>query len=53
MLYTDVMRRFGPPAITLTTAPDQQTLFYAKNGASFDVKVVNGKVAAVQKTGGA
>jgi hypothetical protein len=53
MLYDDVVHRFGPPAIAMTTAPGEQTLTYAKKGASFDVKVVNGKVSTVQKTGGA
>jgi hypothetical protein len=53
MAYDDVVRRFGPPAIGMTTAPGEQTLTYAKKGASFDVKVVNGKVSTVQKTGGA
>jgi len=53
MAYDDVVKRFGPPAIALTTAPGEQSLTYAKKGASFDVKVINGKVTAVQKTGGA
>ncbi len=51
MTYDDVVRRFGPPAIGLTTAPGEQSLTYVKKGASFDVKLVNGKVASVQKTG--
>jgi len=53
MLYADVVRRFGPPSLALTTGPGEQTLSYMKNGASFDVKVSNGKVAAVPKSGGA
>ena len=51
MPYADVMRRFGPPAIAMTTAPGEQTLSYAKSGAMLNVKVVNGKVTAVQKPG--
>ena len=43
----------APISLALTTGPGEQTLSYMKNGASFDVKVSNGKVAAVPKSGGA
>jgi len=52
MSYEDVVQRFGPPAIALTTAPGEQMVTYSKKTTTFNLKVVNGKVTAVQKIGG-
>jgi hypothetical protein len=52
MDYVEVTKRFGPPSLELTTGPDQETLCYIQKGISIDVTVRNGKVTAVQKTGG-
>jgi hypothetical protein len=52
MEYAEVIKRFGPPSLKLTTGPDQETLCYTKNDTNVDVTVRSGKVAAVQKKGG-
>lgn len=52
MEYAEIVRRFGPPSLTLTTGPGEETLCYAKKNASVDVTMHNGKVASVQKAGG-
>ena len=52
MEYAEIVRRFGPPSLKLTTGPGEETLCYSKNNASVDVTMHNGKVASVQKAGG-
>ena len=52
MEYDEVMRRFGPPAMKFTSGPGDELLTYASNDQSLDVKMVNGKVTGIQKTGG-
>lgn len=52
MEYADLVRRFGPPSLKLTTGPGDETLSYAKRNASVNVTVRNGKVTAVRKAGG-
>jgi len=52
MEYAEIVRRFGPPSLTLTTGPGEETLCYAKKKASVDVTMHNGKVASVQRAGG-
>jgi hypothetical protein len=51
MESSEVVRRFGPPALRLTTAPGEETLCYSKKSLSVDVTVRNGKVTAIQKSG--
>lgn len=53
MEYDEVMRRFGPPAMKITSGPGDELLSYVKNGQSFDVQTRSGKVTAIQKAGGA
>src|SRR5207244_1071396 len=52
MEYDEVMRRFGPPAMKFTSGPGDELLSYANKDQSFDVQMRNGKVTAIQKTGG-
>ena len=52
MEYAEMVRRFGPPSLTLTTGPGEETLSYARKNATVGVTVRNGKVASVQKAGG-
>jgi len=52
MEYAEMVRRFGPPSLTLTTGPGEETLSYAKKNATVGVTLRNGKVASVQKAGG-
>lgn len=52
MDYAEVTKRFGPPALTVTAGPGQETLCYARKDTSYDVTVRGGKVASIQKTGG-
>jgi hypothetical protein len=47
----EVTRRFGPPALKLTTGPGEETLCYTEKDRSLDAKIRNGKVTAVKKTG--
>lgn len=51
MEYAEIVRRFGPPSLKLTTGPGEETLCYAKGNASVDVTMHDGKVASVQKAG--
>ena len=52
MEYAEVTRRFGPPSLTLTTGPGQETLCYKSKDGNVDVAIQDGRVSAVQKTGG-
>ena len=53
MEYGEILRRFGPPSLKLTTAEGEETLTYARNDLVVNAMLRNGKVATVQKTGGA
>lgn len=48
----EVSRRFGPPALTLTTGPGEEVRSYSKKDTALDVTMRNGKVAAVRKADG-
>jgi hypothetical protein len=49
---SEVVSRFGPPSLKMTTGPEQETLCYlTKDGVSVDVTVRSGKVTAIQKAG--
>ena len=43
-----VIRRFGPPSLTLTTGPGEETLCYSKKDANISVTTHEGKVSSVQ-----
>jgi hypothetical protein len=50
--YEELVRRFGPPSLQLTTGPADATLSYVSNQKSVGVIMHNGKVASVRKAGG-
>jgi hypothetical protein len=49
MDYSEVLHRFGPPSLKLTTGPGEETLSYARKDLVVNVMVQSGKVANVQK----
>lgn len=51
MEYAEIVRRFGPPSLKLTTGPADETLSYARKNERVGVTLHNGKVASVQKAG--
>ena len=53
MEYGEILHRFGPPSLKLTTGPGEETLSYARKDLVVNAMLRNGKVANVQKTGGA
>ena len=53
MEYGEILHRFGPPSLKLTTGPGEETLSYARKDLMVSAMLRNGKVATVQKTGGA
>jgi hypothetical protein len=53
MEYDEILHRFGPPSLKLTTAPGEETLSYARKDLVVNVMLRNGKATTVQKTGGA
>ena len=47
LAYDELVQRFGPPAMEMTTAPGRKSLMYAgKDGATTSIEVQDGKVAA-------
>jgi hypothetical protein len=52
MDYVEVTKRFGPPALQMTSGPDQETLCYTRKDMSYDLTLRSGKVTAIRKTGG-
>ena len=53
MEYDEILRRFGPPSMKLTTGPGEETLSYVRKDLVVDVMARNGKITSVRKTGGA
>jgi hypothetical protein len=51
MEYDEILRRFGPPSLKMTTAPGEETLCYARKDLMVDVMVRNGKITNVRKSG--
>ncbi len=52
MDYDEVLRRFGPPALTLTTGTSEEVFSYTSKNAALDVIMRNGKVAEVRRADG-
>ena len=52
MEYDEIVGRFGPPSLKLTTGPGEEILYYTKKDLKVDTTMRNGKVTAVQKTRG-
>ena len=52
MEYGEVLHRFGPPSLKLTTGPGEETLSYARKDLTVNVMVRDGTVTGVQTTGG-
>jgi hypothetical protein len=50
MEFAEINKRFGPPAMKLTTGGGQETLSYAAKEHSLDVEMRDGKVVSIQKT---
>lgn len=53
MEYDEMVRRFGPPSMLVTTAPGTSTVWYSGRAGSLQVEVTNGKVTAVPDGGSA
>ncbi len=53
MEYGEILHRFGPPSLKLTTGPGEEALSYARKDLVVNAMLRNGKVTTVQKTGGA
>jgi len=51
MEYAEIVRRFGPPSLKLTSGPGEETLSYARNNRNVGVTMHDGKVSSVQKAG--
>jgi hypothetical protein len=51
MEYGEIVHRFGPPSLKLTTGEGEETLTYARNNLVVNAMLRNGKVTTVQKTG--
>jgi hypothetical protein len=49
MEAAELLRRFGEPAMMVTSGPGQQSLTYEGGEARFEVEMRDGKVATVQK----
>lgn len=47
--YDELIRRFGPPSMAITTGPGKSSLLYSGGGGSYQVDVENGKVIAPQR----
>jgi hypothetical protein len=45
--YQEVLRRFGPPSLSVTTQPGVQSLRYKSEGLPMKVQIRDGKVASV------
>ena len=52
MEAAEVTRRFGPPALSLTTGGEEQLLSYTTKTTAIDVTMRNGKVASLKKLDG-
>lgn len=53
MEYGEILHRFGPPSLKLTTGSGEETLNYMRKDVVVNAILRNGKVTNVQKTGGA
>jgi len=51
MKYDELLRRFGPPALSATATVGRSTLSYLWRTAQFQVEVENGRVIAVGAAG--
>jgi|SRR5271157_138293 len=50
MEYSEILHRFGPPSLKLTSGPGEETLSYARKDLIVNAMLRNGKVATVQKS---
>lgn len=44
--YDEMVRRFGPPSMLVTTGPAKSTLWYSSGGGTYEVQLEDGKVTA-------
>ena len=49
MTYEEVVRRFGPPSLQMTTGPGATSLAYSGKDGQVQVEIQDGKVASVEK----
>jgi hypothetical protein len=49
MTYDEVIRRFGPPALEITSGPGASSLNYSSKEGAVQVEMQDGKVASVEK----
>jgi hypothetical protein len=49
MEYTEILQRFGPPTLKLTTGPGEEALNYVRKDVTVDVTLRAGKAIAVRK----
>ena len=50
LAYDELVRRFGPPSMSVTAAPGSGTVWYATHGAHYQVELEQGKVVAASGT---
>ena len=50
MEYTEILQRFGPPTLKLTTGPGEEALNYVRKDVAVDVTLRAGKAITVRKT---
>lgn len=48
--YDELVRRFGPPSMSVASGPGTSTLWYSGADGSYQVEVENGKVIAPKRT---
>ena len=48
MERAELIRRFGPPAMSITGGPDSESMTYDSKAGTVEVEMRNGKVATVQ-----
>jgi hypothetical protein len=46
--YNELLRRFGPAALEITTSSDAKTLSYMSREGSLQVELIDGKVSEIQ-----
>jgi hypothetical protein len=50
MEYAEILQRFGPPTLKLTTGPGEEALNYVRKDVAVDVTLRDGKAITVRKS---
>lgn len=49
LAYDELIRRFGPPAVSITTGPGKTTVLYSSQGMNYQYRLEDGKVVEPQR----